>query len=451
MLEELPETLDETYERILKEINKANRDHAHRLLQCLTVAARPLRVAELAEILAVDFRTATHGGTSKLNADWRWEDQEQAVLTTCSSLIAVVEEGGNQVVQFSHFSVKEYLTSPRLANLGADVSQFHIHLNPAHTILAMACLGTLLRLNGHDHESDVTVRFPLAEYAARHWVGHAQFQDVAFQIREEMEILFDPGKPHFSAWIQVYDVDVEPPSGSALWTFAPWEKSPAAPLYYAALCEFHDLAEYLIVNHPHLVNARGGWFISPLGAALRRRDFKMAGLLFQHDADVDVRGFGERTLLIAASMYGLLDVTQWLLNQGADPNVQDDIKSDGGGTPLHSAVDEGQFEVARLLLQYKADSNFQVVTSQLAATEGQPNLSQLMPRHAVDVNARNNYGLTPLYLASRKGKLELVHLLIDHGANIDTKDNTGRTAFDVASTEEVSTLLSERGANLKSA
>ena len=57
MLDELPETLDETYERILRDVNKANRDHAHRLLQCLTVAVRPLRVAELAEVLAVDFGT----------------------------------------------------------------------------------------------------------------------------------------------------------------------------------------------------------------------------------------------------------------------------------------------------------------------------------------------------------------------------------------------------------
>jgi len=64
MLEELPETLDETYERILRGINKANRDHARRLLQFLTVAVRPLRVAELAEVLAVDFGTASHGGTS---------------------------------------------------------------------------------------------------------------------------------------------------------------------------------------------------------------------------------------------------------------------------------------------------------------------------------------------------------------------------------------------------
>ena len=38
-LNELPETLDETYERILKGINKAQKDDAHRLLQCLAVAA----------------------------------------------------------------------------------------------------------------------------------------------------------------------------------------------------------------------------------------------------------------------------------------------------------------------------------------------------------------------------------------------------------------------------
>jgi hypothetical protein len=70
MLEELPETLDETYERVLREINKAKREHAHRLLQCLTVAVRPLRVAELAEVLAVDFGMASNGETSRLNTDW---------------------------------------------------------------------------------------------------------------------------------------------------------------------------------------------------------------------------------------------------------------------------------------------------------------------------------------------------------------------------------------------
>ncbi|KAI0261300.1 hypothetical protein BGY98DRAFT_1104476, partial [Russula aff. rugulosa BPL654] len=90
-LDELPESLDETYERVLREIKKPNRDHARRLLQCLVVAIRPLRVEELAEVLAIDFNDAE--GIPKLNASWRWEDQERALLTSCSSLIAIVGTG----------------------------------------------------------------------------------------------------------------------------------------------------------------------------------------------------------------------------------------------------------------------------------------------------------------------------------------------------------------------
>src|SRR5258708_39650094 len=95
MLKELPETLDETYERVLRDINKANWDYAHRLLQCLTIAVRPLRVAELAEVLAIDFGTAALEETSKLNMDWRWEDHEEAVLSACSSLISIVNDDDN--------------------------------------------------------------------------------------------------------------------------------------------------------------------------------------------------------------------------------------------------------------------------------------------------------------------------------------------------------------------
>jgi hypothetical protein len=71
-LTELPESLDETYERILKEIKKPNSAHAHRVLQCLVVAIRPLHVAEPAEVLTVDFddvegipRSKIGGGRNK--------------------------------------------------------------------------------------------------------------------------------------------------------------------------------------------------------------------------------------------------------------------------------------------------------------------------------------------------------------------------------------------------
>lgn len=59
VLAELPETLDETYERMLQEIPKANEEHALPLVQWLTVAIRPLRMQELAEeVLAFDFSVA---------------------------------------------------------------------------------------------------------------------------------------------------------------------------------------------------------------------------------------------------------------------------------------------------------------------------------------------------------------------------------------------------------
>ncbi|KAH9975095.1 hypothetical protein BGW80DRAFT_1251273 [Lactifluus volemus] len=56
-LHKLPETLDETYGRILLGIEpgNGNREYAHRLLQCVAVAVRPLRVEELAEVLAIQF------------------------------------------------------------------------------------------------------------------------------------------------------------------------------------------------------------------------------------------------------------------------------------------------------------------------------------------------------------------------------------------------------------
>ena len=100
ILEELPDSLDETYERILREIMKPNQEHARRLLQCLVVAVRPLRVEELAEVLAFDFNTE---GMPKLNTGWRWEDQEEAVTLACSSLVTIVKDGDARVVQFSHF------------------------------------------------------------------------------------------------------------------------------------------------------------------------------------------------------------------------------------------------------------------------------------------------------------------------------------------------------------
>ena len=219
--------------------------HAYRMLKCLTVANRPLSVAELAELLAFDF-DASKGGIPKLNSDWRWEDHEEAVLSTCSSLITVVPGRRSRVVQFSHFSVKEYLMSDRLATSTSDISQYHISPPDAHTVLAQACLGVLRQDADVKSGADSG---PLARYAARHWVTHAQVESVSLRVRDGVRYLFDPDKPYFQGWIQLYDID----NGHDYYGRVSYPEPGARPLYYAALCGFHELVEHLTLKYPRYI------------------------------------------------------------------------------------------------------------------------------------------------------------------------------------------------------
>ena len=338
-LEELPESLDETYERILREITKPNQGHAHRLMQCLVAAVRPLEVKELAEVLAFDFNVE---GIPKLNPGWRWEDQEEAVMTACSSLVIIVKDGDSRVVQFSHFSVKEFLTANRLAEPIKDVSRYHIRLEAAHAILAQACVGVLLRLDdGIDR--DKIENFPLARYAAEFWTTHAQAENVSSRIKDGMECLFDADKPHFATWRWIQ---------GSMDTMCP-EKPKSVPLYYAARFGFCDLTKHLIAKHPEQVNARGGGHVTPMHIAAYRGHAGILSLLLEHGADLEGRGLFDQTPLHLASFSGKLEAARCLLDHGANINS----RMEDGKTPLHWAVIRGHVQVVRFLLERGADSN----------------------------------------------------------------------------------------------
>ena len=374
-LEEVPESLDGTYERILREITKPNRGHAHRLMQCLVAAVRPLRVKELAEVLAFDFNVE---GIPKLNPGWRWVDHEEAVMSACSSLVMIVKDGDSRVVQFSHFSVKEFLTANRLADPIRDVSRYHIQLEAAHTILAQSCFGVLLRLDD-SIDRDKIENFPLARYAAEHWATHAQVDNVSSRIKDGMECLFDADKPHFATWLWIYDEDL---GGTSMSTMCP-EKPRAVPLYYAAMLGFRDLAEHLIASHPEHVNARGGhnsnW--TPTHVAAQSGHGDILSLLLENGADPEGSDDFIMTPLHRASWKGTLEAVRCLLDHGANIEARD---SDGW-TPLRCAVlDENRIQVVRFLLERGAD-----------------------------VNARDNKGKTPSQVTV---ELEVLKLLSKYGA-----------------------------------
>ena len=396
ILEELPDSLDETYERILREIGKPNQEYAHRLLQCLAVAVRPLRVKELAEVLAFDFNT---GGMPKLNPGWRWEDQEEAVMSTCSSLVTIVKDGDLRVVQFSHFSVKEFLTADRLAEPMRDASRYHIRLEAAHTILAQACLGVLLRL-GDRVDRDSIKSFPLARYAAQYWPTHARVENVSSHIKDGMERLFDADKPHFSIWLWIYNGDPRGhgPIITPMSTMRP-EEPEAVPLYHAARLGFRDLAEHLIAEHPEHVNATGGYERTPMHAAASAGHTKVLSLLIEHGVDVECRGRAGRTALHLTSENANFEAGQFLLDCGADVNA----RNQANNTPLINAAARGFIEHAQMLLERGA---------------------------AID--ARGRLGRTPLHWAIDLFKPQAVPLLLEHGADVNVRDHSGDTPSSLA-------------------
>jgi Ankyrin repeats (3 copies) len=387
ILNELPKSLDETYERILRGIKGPNQRHAHRLLQCLVAAVRPLRVDELSEVLAFDFDEVDAEGIPKINPDWRrdsQEDQEEAIMSACSDLVTLVD--GNywqriRTVRFSHFSVKEFLTSNRLAESTRDVSRYHIRLDAAHTTLVRTCLGMFLQLN--DRLINTTPP-PLAHYAAVYWVTHARFEDVTSRIRDAIRCLFDTDKPHFATWCGLL------PKGRLTYS----ARMDDRPLFYAASFGFRDAVEHIVVQHPERINAKGQHGLTPLHVAAMNGFADIVSLLLEHGADVAAQDNCDMTPLLQASLEGKLEAGRCLLDHGADVNCRSESYD---MTPVCAAVRAGHVEFARILLERGA----------------------VMDSRSWFIN------VTPLIGAVRSKDIQMVRLLLEYGEDVNECDRNG--------------------------
>ena len=384
-LADFPETLDGTYEQTLREISKANWKFAHRLFQFVAVASRPPRVEELAELLAFDFKA---GSIPKFHEDWRLEDPVDAVLSVSSSLLAVVEVEGSPVVQFSHFSVKQFLTSARLAEANDSILRhYHVSMATAHTLASQACLGILLHL-----DKDVVTRnslkdFPLAEYAAVHWVDHARFEDVSRNVEDGLKQLFDPSKPHLSVSVWIHNPDY-PHNEGAERPLPP----PRSHLHYAASWGLHSIVDFLVIGHLQDVHSQSLMDkATPLHLASRYGHIKVARFLLECGADLTAQNKDWETPLHVASRDGQVEVAHLLIERGADVSAQDK----DGKTPLHLT----------------STHSYRTIPQQLAE------VARILLEHGANVTARDNDGLTPLDLASQDNRVaEVTHVLIQHGA-----------------------------------
>ncbi|XP_061660146.1 receptor-interacting serine/threonine-protein kinase 4 isoform X2 [Syngnathoides biaculeatus] len=174
----------------------------------------------------------------------------------------------------------------------------------------------------------------------------------------------------------------------------------------------------LLLDRGAAINETDGQGRTPAHVACQHGQENVVRVLLSRGADVQINGKDKWTALHFASWQGHLGIVKLLVKQaGGDVDGQ----TTDGRTPLHLASQRGQYRVARILIELKADVHMK--TSELntplhvAAETGHTSTSRLLIKHQADIDAENSQGFTPLHLAAQRGHLATVKMLLEEGAN----------------------------------
>ena len=143
-------------------------------------------------------------------------------------------------------------------------------------------------------------------------------------------------------------------------------------------------------------------------------------------------GAADRPLLKAAR-HGYMEMAKYLLDKGADIDVQD-YK---GNSTLSLAVWEGKLEMVKFLISkdvnvdLRNEHNWNALMQ--AIHQGYYDIAELLIEKGSDLNAVDGeQGATPLMLAAHFGFEKIVKHLLEKGADKSIKNKKGETATDTA-------------------
>jgi hypothetical protein len=389
-LSDLPETLDETYERILMKIPVKKRGIAHKALQLLAFHHEIFSdLNKLAEAVIVDVEKLS------FKTESRFLDRN-ALFEICTCLIT---HEFDDEVRLAHYSVKEYLVSERIQQ--STAREFYISKAAADILVAKTALVYLL---------DTTYEgVPRAKDYFWHWEQQQQseyddLESVAFPLRstalgwhyfiQELEDSVDKALidglivrllsaqgAHYNGWLERAEVDFSDDGGGYFprWRARPGIESNLA-LAYACFFKAFGAAEVLLRRSPDLATSGERLELDlavedihtyaelcPKGTlievAIVMRVEPFIRLLLDRGADANGVDLHGRTRLLSAldNVYDELGSTRQgdcfgsvrlLLCAGADPNPRGVAK-----TPLQVAAKNHNCHVAKLLLDAGAHVN----------------------------------------------------------------------------------------------
>ena len=153
-----------------------------------------------------------------------------------------------------------------------------------------------------------------------------------------------------------------------------------------------------------------------LHLAVLKGDFAIVEMILeQWPGIIDIRSLHKSTPLHFAASRGLPEITQLLIERGADINAKDVYER----TPLHRAVEYNKTEIVRILIERGAK-----------------------------VDDENIHKRTCLHSAAETGNMEILEILVDYGADLDAQDECGETPLHFACNAAVKQFLISKGAAL---
>lgn len=178
--------------------------------------------------------------------------------------------------------------------------------------------------------------------------------------------------------------------------------------------------------------------------------------LFENDPDSkDKTYWGGRTLIHNAVMLEEYEMLKFFLDQGLNPDVQDDEEM----SPLLYAVISEDIKAARILLENGADINFDPRGKIMPALhqvlyQKSTKMLPVLLSYQPDLNLNEDYmGYSPLHISVNTKNIDFISYLINKGVAIDNTDKKGRTSLLWAALwghPQIITILVENGADINS-
>ena len=177
---------------------------------------------------------------------------------------------------------------------------------------------------------------------------------------------------------------------------------------------------------------------TPLIEASSKNDEKQVNWLIEHGADVNLQDEdGDTALHFACRSHASLEILSCLIENGASINACTNCKV----TPLMMAVENCRKDVVSFLIEHEANVDLQDEDGDTAlhfACRSHASLEILscLIENGASINACTNCKVTPLMMAVENCHKDVVSYLIEHGANVDLQDEDGDTALHYVAYQE---------------